>query len=191
MEGRSRGAGFLIIDGYNLLHATGIFGRGRGPASLERSRRALLGFLAASLAAEQRVRTTVVFDAGPRAAGLPDSTVHRGITVRYASRHEDADDLIEKLIQLCSAPRLLTVVSSDHRLQRAARRRRARAVDSSAWYLDIMRQRRDSPAQGARPFPPETSGSLSEEEVEYWLAQFGLQHEGGADESGGGPKSVP
>ena len=29
----------LVIDGYNLLHASGILGRGIGPGSLERSRR--------------------------------------------------------------------------------------------------------------------------------------------------------
>ena len=43
----------LLIDGYNLLNAVGILGRGVGPGSLERSRLALLNFLAESLAAEE------------------------------------------------------------------------------------------------------------------------------------------
>ena len=36
----------LLIDGYNLLHASGILGRGVGPGGLERSRLALLNFVA-------------------------------------------------------------------------------------------------------------------------------------------------
>ena len=36
----------LLIDGSNLLHATGIFGKGRGAPTLQRSRQAMLNFLA-------------------------------------------------------------------------------------------------------------------------------------------------
>jgi len=36
----------LLIDGYNLLH---VFGTGRGPGGFQRSREALIGFLAASI----------------------------------------------------------------------------------------------------------------------------------------------
>ncbi len=39
----------LLIDGYNLMHVAGIVGRGVGPGGLERSRLALLNFLAESL----------------------------------------------------------------------------------------------------------------------------------------------
>ena len=60
----------LIIDGYNLLHASGILGRGIGPGSLERSHGALLNFLAESLDASQLERTIVVFDARQAPPGL-------------------------------------------------------------------------------------------------------------------------
>ncbi len=53
----------LLIDGYNLMHAAGILGRGSGPGSLQRSRLALLNFLAESLDPREVPRTTVVFDA--------------------------------------------------------------------------------------------------------------------------------
>ena len=64
----------LLIDGYNLIHAAGLVGQGRGPGGLERSRLALLNFLAQSLAAADLARTTVVFDA----AG-----VRRGCRIRW------------------------------------------------------------------------------------------------------------
>ena len=131
----------LLIDGYNLLHVVGILGRGVGPKGLERSRQALLNFLAESLAAEEIPQTTVVFDAADAPAGMPRVLEHRGLTVRFAAGYEDADSLIEELIRADSAPRRLVVVSSDHRLQRAARRRRATAMDSDAWYAEVVRRR--------------------------------------------------
>ena len=166
----------LIIDGYNLLYAAGIVGAKTGPGGLERSRAALLGFLAELLDPREAARTTVVFDAKNPPPGLPRSVEYRGMTVCFASAYEDADSLIEELVRADSAPRRLTVVSSDHRLQRAARRRGAQAVDSDVWYDQACRQRYQRqhgpvPAQGsARPTVP-----LLEEDVEYWIRQFGGQ----------------
>jgi uncharacterized protein len=161
----------LLIDGYNLLHATGIVGRGIGPGSFERSRLAMLNFLAESLDPAELPRTTIVFDAH-EASGLPQVVEHRGIRVRFAAKYESADDLIEELIRADSAPRRLVVVSSDHRIQRAARRRRAKTLDSDVWYADLVRARwrrqesaDDAPARPAVP--------LLEEDVNYWLRQFG------------------
>lgn len=162
----------VLIDGYNLLAAVGIVGHGVGRGGLERSRQALLNFLAESLDSAEIARTTVVFDAANAPPSLPRVVEHRGLTVRFSTGYEDADALIEELIRAESAPRRLTVVSSDHRLQRAARRRRARAVDSDIWYAEIVRRRRDrrksSPAPPAKPHVP-----LLQEDVARWLEQFG------------------
>jgi predicted RNA-binding protein with PIN domain len=162
----------LLIDGYNLLHATGIVGRGVGPGSLERSRLALLNFLAASVDPSELPHTTVVFDAREAPPGLPRVVEHRGISVRFAPRDESADDLIGELIRAESAPRRLVVVSSDHAIQRAARRRRAKAVDSDVWYAELIRARRERLASAdgapARPAVP-----LLEEDANYWLREFG------------------
>src|SRR5262249_25842003 len=131
----------LVIDGYNLLHASGILGRGIGPGSLERSRNALLNFLVESLSERELAATTVVFDAREAPPGLPRVMQHRGITVRYADRGSDADQVVEELILADTSPRKLIVVSSDHRLHRAARKRRAKAIDSDIWYAEVLRQR--------------------------------------------------
>lgn len=182
----------LLIDGYNLLYVTGIVGHGVGPGTFHRSRLALLNFLAESLDPEELARTTVVFDAHAT-SGLPQALEHRGIRVRFATKYEAADDLIEELIRADSAPRRLVVVSGDHRIQRAARRRRAKAVDSDAWYAELVRTRRErreeSPATPGRPPVP-----LLEEDVNYWLRQFGgesLLTEFVARESGIRPAAPP
>jgi len=162
----------LLIDGYNLLGAVGIIGRGVGPGSLERSRLALLNFLAESIDPEEIPRTAVVFDAHEPPPGLPRRVEHRGLTVRFSSGYEDADSLIEELIRTDSSPRRLTVVSSDHRLQRAAGRRKAKAVDSDVWYAETVarRARRRTSTAGVPVRPPVP---LLEEDVNYWIRQFG------------------
>lgn len=162
----------IIIDGYNLLHATGIIGHGVGPGGLERSRLALLNVLAESIDSKEIPYTDVVFDASSAPAGLPRRANHKGLAVHYAVGHEDADSLIEELIERHSVPRRLVVVSSDHRLQRAARRRKARAVDSDRWYAELLQQRQrrseTKPGIATKPQAPP-----SEEEVRYWLQEFG------------------
>jgi len=180
----------LLIDGYNLLHVTSIVGsaprarfRGarqgsphRGPSELQRSREALLRFLAASIDEAERPRTTIVFDAKDAPPGLPRTVDHNGMTIRYASEYADADTLIEELIQSEAAPRSLLVVSSDHRIQRAARRRRAPAIDSDRWYADLCR-RRHARQHARRPRIAKPVGPLSDAEVAYWLRQFVLETE--------------
>jgi len=179
----------LLIDGYNLLHASGILPRGIGPTTLQRSREALLNFLAESLAPAVIGRTTVVFDAGTSASGRVRSAEHRGIQVRFSAGKADADDLIEELIRADSAPRRLTVVSSDHRIQRAAQRRRAAAIDSDRWLADVWRSRAASPGATGRPSPDtesKPSGGLSQYEVQVWLRRFGIEEsiaDQGAEES--------
>jgi hypothetical protein len=161
----------LLIDGYNLIHAAGLVGRGRGPGGLERSRLALLNFLAESLPAAELARTTVVFDAAGAPPGLPDTLAHRGLKVRFARGYASADELIEELICEDSSPKRLTVVSSDHRLQRAAHRRKARAIDSDRWYAETIGQRAqrqlEKPEGSAKPVKGDGPG-----EVEYWLSRF-------------------
>ncbi|MEN6458291.1 MAG: NYN domain-containing protein [Thermoguttaceae bacterium] len=162
----------LLIDGYNLLYATGIVGRGSGPGGLERSRLALLNFLAHSIDPADLPHTTVVFDAHDAPRGLPRVVRHRGITVRYAAGYETADKLIAELIRTDSAPRRLVVVSSDHEIQRAARRRRAKTVASDDWYAELLRARQQR-AQAAAETPERPSVPLLAEDVEYWVRQFG------------------
>jgi predicted RNA-binding protein with PIN domain len=161
----------LLIDGYNLMHAAGVMGRGRGKGALERAREALLNVLAESLPADALDRTTIVFDARDPPWGLSRKLDHRGMTVYFASRHEDADSMIEELIRADSAPKRLIVVSSDHRLHRAAKRRRATAVDSDRWFRDLMQARLEraagSPSEMSKP-----EGPFSPGEVEFWLKQF-------------------
>jgi uncharacterized protein len=167
----------LLIDGYNLLNVAGVMARGRGPGTLERARQALLNVLVESLPADEVPHTTVVFDASESPWGLARQLDHRGITVLFAAKDEDADTVIEELIAADSAPKRLTVVSSDHRIQRAAKRRRAIAIDSDIWFAGLMRDRaaRSRPPSADPTIDaPKPDGPFAPGEVEHWLRIFGL-----------------
>jgi len=163
---------FLLIDGYNLLHATDIFGEGEGPGGFQRAREALLAFLAASLNDSQRSQTTVVFDATAAPPGLPATVTLDGLTILYARDYPDADSLIEELIEDHSAPRGLLVVSSDHRIQRAARHRGAKYTDSDRWYSDLWQRRIELRRTQQKPTPEKPIAQLSPAEIAYWVEQF-------------------
>jgi predicted RNA-binding protein with PIN domain len=178
----------LLIDGYNLLHVTGLVGR--AGSGLQGSREALLRFLASAIETKELPQTTVVFDAAEAPPGLPRVVTHKGMTVRYASDYDDADALIEELIQANNVPRSLTVVSSDHRLQRAAKRRRATFVDSDIWFADAARRRSQSRAQREDAISPTMSRAAgpSPDEIAYWIKEFA---ETPQDEGLGRPRKPP
>ena len=154
----------LLIDGYNLLHASDIFPAAGAAPTLERSRQALLDFLVEALPAKVTVRTIVTFDAAGAPPGLPREIMHRGLAVRFSRRPGTADELLEELIAAEPDPRNLLVVSSDHRVQRAARQRGASFTDSEPWYAELAKARRTqaaaaeedgkSPPLIGNPFPP-------------------------------------
>lgn len=158
----------LIIDGYNLLHASGVFGTDRGPRGFEQSRIALLDLLL-DLLGDEAAKTIVVFDAANAPDALPGRCAHGPLRVWYAREYPDADSLIEEIVEDDTAPHDLVVVSSDRRLQAAARRRRATAVGSTEWLAE-QRERRKAGKSAIDAKPPEPGP----EDVERWKRYFGL-----------------
>lgn len=154
-----------LIDGYNLLHAMGLLCGKVGPHGLEKARLALLNRLCSALG-ENAGDVMVVFDASRAPPGVAAEEEHQGIHVRYAVGGE-ADDVIEDLIQHEATPRHLTVVSDDHRLRLAGRRRRC-LVSGCLDYLEELERRR-------KPEPPKAASKperLSSEETQHWLNEF-------------------
>jgi predicted RNA-binding protein with PIN domain len=165
----------LLIDGYNLMHAAGRMSRRFGPDGLRRARHQFLNELAHALGPDQAIRTTVVFDASSLPLNQPPESSHKGMIVIYAIDDDDADTRIELLLAADSAPRSLTVVSTDRRIRRAAERRRAISKNSDD-FLDDLESRRhrklsrlpDLPDEAARP----TIDPRDAENTEVWLRIF-------------------
>jgi hypothetical protein len=157
-----------LIDGYNLLYAVGLLNERAGPNALHWARQRLLGLLHAALG-DHSGAATVVFDSGPQAPDFPREQEIQGIHVRFSEHPDKADDLIAQLIRRSSTPRDLTVVSDDHEVQRAARRRHcpvAGCVDFMAG-LGRLRRAPERPDTGQKP------ARLSDAELKEWLAEFG------------------
>ncbi|HTI50084.1 MAG TPA: NYN domain-containing protein [Planctomycetaceae bacterium] len=169
-------ARFLLIDGYNLLHAAGMARRDYGPGDLQRCRERLLRYLAQKLSAAEIARATVIFDARDPPPDRPAQQVFRNIKVLFANPGGDADVVIQEWLADHSAPKRVTLVSSDHVLQRAARRHRAEFIDSEAFVerLERRRDRSTSAGSGQREGDEtKPSGGLSAAETAHWMKIFG------------------
>jgi predicted RNA-binding protein with PIN domain len=168
-----------LIDGYNLMHASGAAGDSKvGPAAFRRRRRRFLNELAAGLGVERARETTVVFDANSPPPDFALETSFMGLNLIFALGDENADARIEQLIAAHSSPKSLTVVSSDHRIRQAARRRKARALTADQFLdqLERGRTKRSERSEDATSHQPETADRdwpVSTEEAAYWLEQFG------------------
>jgi hypothetical protein len=113
----------------------------------------------------------VVFDgAGPADKGAFESIAN--LEVVFAGFHNDSDSIIEKKIKADTAPRRLTVVSSDRRLRKAAATRRATAVKSEEFWQKVQEELRRKKPQ--RKEPQAKKEGLTEGETEQWMDLFGL-----------------
>ena len=153
-----------LIDGNNLLFALAQAGvyveRGGLVTLLER------------LAARENQHVTVVFDGPERADSPHDERADVRVKIFYAAPRS-ADEVIESLIAADSAPRRLTVVSSDHELAAAAHRRRCPSLASEPFARQLLH----GPAAPPPGEAPERQGNLGPEETERWLKEFGLEEE--------------
>lgn len=174
----------LLIDAYNLLHLSDQLGRQRGDGWLQRARERLISTLAEHLGLELCGQTCLVFDSKDGPKDLPSAYVSHGIELLFAVDHEEADDLLEELIARHATPKRLMVVSSDHRIQKAAGRRGAKLMDADVWYSHLI----ERGPRLAIPWPPENrtaagntlagdkpARSLTTEDVEGWLKEFSLE----------------
>ena len=167
-------ARFLIVDGYNLMHAAGLARATYGHGDLAHCRNRLLRLLLGGLSHEQQARTTIVFDARDPPPGAAHQYRAGAMLVLFARPHGDADVMIEDLLAAHSAPKQVTVVSSDRRLCDAAARRKAHSLDSETF---ADRLNHPEPVDGKpTPEPDEiklkAGGALPPDEANYWLSVF-------------------
>ncbi len=160
----------LVIDGYNVLFQSQLVGKGRGPQWLSAARSRLVRMLEGQIAAEDILLSQLVFDAPQFGTAPGPQVLPSGLLVVYATNHEEADDLIEEVIRQHPTPKQLRVVSSDLRIQRCARARRAQTIGAQEFLSQLVRKQptrgveSDSSADAEQP--------LSESEVAFWLKEF-------------------
>ena len=170
-------ARFLIIDGYNLLHAAGMAQRDYAQGDLQRCRTRLIRFLMSKLSPAELNRATLVFDARVPPPDRPSEFRISGMCVLFANPGGDADEMIENLLASHSSPSRVTLISSDRRLQTAARRRHARPVASETFFDQMSERERPAPRgelSGKDPYDDIKQGpALTTGEVAIWQKVFG------------------
>lgn len=114
----------------------------------------------------------IVFDgAGPADKSVFDGVGH--LEVVFSGFQSDADTVIEEKVQANTAPRRLTVVSSDRRLRKAAGERKATATKSEQFWREVVAEL--SRKKPVRQEPEEKRDGLTEGETEQWMDMFGLE----------------
>ena len=118
-----------------------------------------------------REKGEIIFDGtGPRDKSQFDNIAN--LEVLFAGLGSDADTVIENKIKASTAPKRLSIVSSDRRLRDAARARRATAVKSEVFWDNLHKQlRRKKPVKE----PKAKRMGLSESETKQWLKFFGIE----------------
>jgi len=156
-----------LIDGNNLMHALADVGP-------EVGREALCKLLIPLLA--RGATAHVVFDGAAPPPGVAAQIEQTGVRVTYAGERT-ADEVILKLIAQDTAPKRLTVVSTDREIRRAAERRRCKPVTSQEFAQKILRidaaRRKPKPARS--PESRAKQKGLSEQETRHWLREFGFE----------------
>ncbi len=174
----------LLIDGYNLMHAAGVMRAEFGPGEFRSLREKFIASLAEVFSEAQRKRTTFVFDAQNAPEGQFEEQYFRSMTIIYARKDGDADREIEDWISDHSHPRRIVIISSDHRLHKAARKRKAKAIDSEVFVADLLEAGPIARQLGQRPAKnrgtsdhPKYSGATPAMEVSRWMSIFGSMPE--------------
>ena len=98
--------------------------------------------------------------------GIPNLEVY------FSGEHSDADSIIEQKIHDNTAPRSLMVVSTDRAIRAAAGRRKANAVRSDVFWIQLVSQleNRRKPASE----PGAKRQGITDMETDHWLDYFGI-----------------
>lgn len=156
----------LLIDGYNLLHSV----QNLLDQSTEITDDQLCRVIGEYLY-RTKGKGSIIFDGtGPKDKSVFNNLFN--LEVLFSGPNREADDVIEKLIQQNTAPRNLSVISSDRRIKQAAEKRKAAAVDCVDFWMEVLKQIEKKQKQQAEP--QEKFIGLTNAETEYWLREFGF-----------------
>ncbi len=156
-----------LIDGYNLYHAAKKFHADWRDLTVLQ-----LCLMINEHMKRIKDRAEIIFD-GYSPAGRAEVIEERRFIDLIYGGATDADTLIEQYIRDNTAPRRLTVISSDRRIRTAAKRRKALAL-TSLEYLETMLKRLLSQRKRI-PDPKEKRQGVPDGELNNWLDLFGIE----------------
>jgi hypothetical protein len=153
----------LIVDTYNVLHVVGVLPPEEAGIDLP----GLIRLIQHSRYRDERVE--LICDGSPREDVPPGK--RRATVVRYSGPTRLADDVIMQMIRASTIPKRLTVVSLDHQVIRAARRRRCRVLASDVFLRQLANDVRVPTLNQPIAPPPNT---VTSSEVKTWQKYFDI-----------------
>jgi len=156
----------FIIDGYNLLHSI-------QKTAEEHESITDIGLCKILDRYLQRMRDSgqVIFDG----TGPPDKDIFNtlyNLEITFSGPALEADEIIENKIRANTAPKKLSIISDDRKLQRTARTRKAVSIRCQKFWDDVQKQlRRKKTAKE----PAEKRFGLNESETDRWLDFFDIK----------------
>jgi len=158
----------MLIDGYNLYHFAKTVYQEDGIDLLLTTFCQIID----EWAGRSRQKVLMVFDGAPPAAFRQNQKRFGTLDLEFTSQKSDADTAIENYISKNTAPKLLTVVSSDRRIRKAAQRRHCKIFTSDEFWVKVAKK---LTAKRVKPEPREKSSGILSHERDYWLKIFGLK----------------
>lgn len=185
----------LLVDAYNVLHVQGVLPAHLAGMEVDGLAR-LLG-----VSRYARGRIVLVCDGAPprtsigggkKVAGRSGRASHptaSGVEIVHAGGGHDADSYIEDFLERDSASRRWTVVSSDHRVQRAAITAGSRVLESTVFLRQLVQD-------DARPAPTPHPRlihkiPLAGLDVSLWIREFGVDPRAGEADLASIPDITP
>jgi len=156
----------IIIDGHNLLHSiVKISDDSSSFGDLQ------LCWIISRYLKVIGDKGEIIFDGtGPRDKSQYDNITN--LEVIFAGLGRDADTVIEDKIRASTAPKRLSIISSDRRIRDTARTRKANAIKSEVFWENLQKQlRQKKPVKE----PEAKRSGLSESETKQWLEFFGIE----------------
>lgn len=161
----------LLIDVNNLMHVTGVL-----PAEIAGpNEREMAELILQSRFSGEAI--CFVCDGPSRGRQTSDMG---SVVFHYAGAGVSADSIIAQMVEECSAPRRLTVVSGDRAILKHAKRRRCPTI-SCEDFLEILSRdyakRSRSNRTGRSLADRSTIDPLTQSQVDAWKRYFGLDDE--------------
>jgi len=156
----------LLLDTYNILHVVGVL----PPEIAGIDTNGLAQLLERSRWAPQGC--WLICDGTEK----PEVNRSQGtIQIHFAGPGRTADEAIAQLVEKSSAPRSLTVVTSDREVQRHARTRKCRIIDAK----DFLTKLSEDISRGlpTSTSPEHSNTPLSKKAVQDWIQSFGVSRD--------------
>jgi predicted RNA-binding protein with PIN domain len=157
----------VIIDGYNLFYfAQSVYAETEQLISLP-----AFGTILGEWARRTRQKGTIVFDGNPPPQLGKHQKSFGNLLIRFSGKERSADDVIKDYILHSTAPKLLTVVSTDREIRKAAQKRSCIVCKSDEFWSDLAKRLSQ---KTKHPEPHAKTAGLIKGSSDSWLKYFGM-----------------